>query len=512
MDKTELLERLTKAGVMSTSDAVRAYNKPVHRKSRAYTAAQITRLTDSWTVTPKPADVDIKAGLKILVARSREQAQNNDYVRRFLSLCKTNVVGQQGIVMRPRSKDSDGSLDKDANAAINKAFLRWGRYGSPEVTNTQSLKMIERQFISTVMQDGEVLMLRHFGWDGNDSKYAVQFLDAQAMPVDYDRKLNNGNVIKMGVEFNKWRKPVAYHLMTDNVSDHYLYQSNKYQRIPAEMIFHRFLPDFIWQSRGVPAITSAMMRMNMLNGYEEAELVAARVGSSKMGFFVDSPEGGQYTGDGEKDDEGNYITDADPGSFERLPNGVQFQSWDPSHPTQAYKDFVKTTLRGIASGLGVNYNSLSNDLEGVNYNSLRQGAIDERAIWMQLQDWMIESFMTPLYEDWLTSSLFAGSIKINDRATLSPERFDKYATIEWQPRRWEWVDPYKQAQADKDSINARVKSISSVIRENGRDPEGVWAELAEDMDKLNELGIPPVIDGQTLENITNEDINNAEED
>jgi len=511
MDKTELLEKLTEAGIMSTADAVRAYNRPA-RKSRAYTAAQITRLTDSWTVSPKPADVDIKAGLKILVARAREQAQNNDYVRRFLSLCKTNVVGQQGIVMRPRSKDTDGTLDKAANTAINKAWLKWARYGTPEVTGTQSLKMIERQFISTVMQDGEVLMLRHYGWEGNESRYAVQFLDAQAMPVDYERKLSNGNVIKMGVEFDRWRKPVAYHLLTDILSDYYIYQGNKYQRVPAEMVFHRFLPDFIWQSRGVPAITSALMRMNMLNGYEEAELVAARVASSKMGFFTDSESGGQYVGDGEKDTEGNYISDADPGTFERLPNGVSFQSWEPNHPTQAYKDFVKTTLRGIAAGLGVNYNSLSNDLEGVNYNSLRQGAIDERAIWMQLQDWMIESFMTPIYEDWLKSSLFAGVIKINDRATLSPERFDKYADIEWQPRRWPWVDPAKESKANTDSINYRFKSLSDVIREQGRDPESVWAELADDMEKLKGLGIPIITSDTTPSEFADEETIDAKDD
>lgn len=491
MIKPDILARLVDGGIMSPNEAIRSHNNPT-RKKRSFTAAQTTRLTESWTNTPKPADVDIKAGLKSLVARSRDQAQNGDYMKRFLSLCKTNIIGANGIILRPRSLDNNNTLDKDANEAISNAWDRWGKYGSPDVTGTYSWRMIQRQAVENLMRDGEILIIEQFGWKGNPFNYGLQFIDSQALPVDYDRKLNNGNVIKMGVEFNEWRKPVAYHIeITAALKDSYSHSGRFFQRIPAEFVIHRFLPEYAWQSRGIPAVTTALLRMNMLKGYEEAELMASRVASSKMGFFVDSADGGKYVGDGEQDAEGNYITDAEPATFERLPAGVDFREWNPTHPTTAYKDFVKATLRGISSGLGVNYNSLSNDLEGVNYNSLRQGAIDERAIWMQLQDWMIETFTGPIYESWLKMALLSGEIKIYGTAKLRAENIEKYMRVEWQGRRWPWVDPAKEMKANVDSIDNRLKSISEVIREQGRDPDAVWKELAEDFEKLKALGLTP---------------------
>jgi capsid protein len=50
----------------------------------------------------------------------------------------------------------------------------------------------------------------------------------------------------------------------------------------------------------------------MLNGYLEAEIVGARVGASKMGFFT-SPDGDGYVGDGEYEDTFNPTMNAQAG-------------------------------------------------------------------------------------------------------------------------------------------------------------------------------------------------------
>ena len=55
------------------------------------------------------------------------------------------------------------------------------------------------------------------------------------------------------------------------------------------------------EHRGVSLIATSMANVKMLNGYLEAEIVAARVGASKMGFFT-SPDGDGYVGDGEYED------------------------------------------------------------------------------------------------------------------------------------------------------------------------------------------------------------------
>lgn len=472
----------------------RGYIKPEEAKTRkrSFSGAAIGRLTASWTTTPKPVDADIRSGLRVLRARSREQSINNDYVRRFLGLVKSNVVGPSGIILQARNIDNNGKLDSLANTAIEEAWQEWGEYGKPDVSGCMSWVDIQRLFIETIVKDGEVLMMKHRNWKENQFGYALSFIDVECLDVENNQTLSNGNVVKMGIELNKYRRPVAYHLLvTDASQEDYTLQGKKYQRIPADRIIHRFLPESVWQTRGFPWMASALLRMNMLNGYEEAELVAARVGSSKMGFF--ESENGETYG-GEEDADGNVVTEAEPGTFEMLPQGVKFNAWDPSHPTSAFGDFVKVILRGIASGLGVSYFSLANDLEGVNYSSARVGSLEDREAWKALQNWMVDCFCKPVFAEWLQFALLRESIKVADKP-LKASRYDKHKRVSWQPRRWAWVDPQKDMNAATTAIDHNIRSTSDVIREQGRDPEEVWQEIKRERDRWKELQIEPASAG-----------------
>ncbi|MCK7513853.1 MAG: ATP-dependent Clp protease proteolytic subunit [Desulfobacterales bacterium] len=66
-------------------------------------------------------------------------------------------------------------------------------------------------------------------------------------------------------------------------------ESCTYARIPAEQILHTFITERINQPRGVPWMHSAMTRLNNLGAYEEAEIVAARIGAAKMEATTGSP-------------------------------------------------------------------------------------------------------------------------------------------------------------------------------------------------------------------------------
>ncbi len=81
------------------------------------------------------------------------------------------------------------------------------------------------------------------------------------------------------------------------------------------------------------------------------------------------------------------------GSFEQLPSGVDFKTFDPSHPTQQFETFVKTILRQVASGLNVPYNELANDLEGVSYSSLRQSVLEAREYYKFMQKFFSTTFI-----------------------------------------------------------------------------------------------------------------------
>lgn len=473
---------------------------------RSYSGAKLGRLTASWTTQPKPADGDIRQGLRVLRARSRELAQNNDYAVRFLKVLRSNVIGPKGIVYQARAKDGD-RLDQTANQALELAWTEWGKYGSPDVTGCHSWRSIQELYVSTLARDGEVLIIRHNNWRRNRFRYALEFVDVEALDVELNQDLGSGRSIRMGIEFDRYRRPVAYYLLTPNAAqDCYTYGAKKYTRVAAENVIHRFLPESAWQSRGVPWTASTLVRMNMLGGYEEAELVAARVASAKMGFF-ETEGGGEYVGEGE-DENGDIITEAEPGTFETLPEGVKFSSWDPSHPNGAYSDFVKSCLRGVASGLGLSYHTLANDLEGVNYSSARVGAQEDRELFKGLQEWIVESFVDLVFQEWLENALLSG-IQLPNGGTLSPQKIAKYRAASWQPRRWAWVDPQKEMNAAIMAVDNRIRSVSDVIREQGKDPEEVWTEIAAERRRMEELEITPASAGFFMPDETAEGADDA---
>jgi len=446
---------------------------------RSFDAASVGRLLADWGTTSKTADEEIRSGLNNLRARSRELCRNNDYAKKFQSLLAMNVVGPTGIGIQIKALAKSGEgFDTAANAKIENAWLNWCKKENASVTRKQSFADMQRLFIQSVARDGEILIRKVRGFD-NPFRFALQFLE----PDYLDHNLNqtmNGNRVKMGVELNAWGEPVFYHLLTAHPGDTtYTWAGTLRDRIPASDIIHAYVMDRPEQTRGIPWMHSAMVRLNMLGRYEEAELVASRVGAAKMGFFT-SPEG--YGGDG-TDGDGNLVTEVTPGKFEALPEGVQFEKFDVDHPTTSFESFCKAVLRGAACGLNVSYNSLASDLESTSYSSLRQGVLEQRDAWKLLQAWTIDHFLTEVFSEWLPLAMLTGQVN------LPMAQIDRFNTPRWQPKRWAWIDPLKDMQANEKAVEKGFRTRTDIIGEQGGDLDDTFAQLKHEKDKAAELGL-----------------------
>lgn len=452
-------------------------------RRRGYDAGQDSRLLYSWITGQASADRDVRQALKRLRARSRDLADNNDYARRFLQVLENNVVGPDGVRLQARAKRPDGRLDEPDNALIEDRFKQWAKRGVCTVDGRHSLNSAARLVLRSCARDGEVLVRLVRGRPaGNRHGIALQIIESDQLDFDYWATARNGNEIRMGVEIDRFSRPVAYYLLPYHPGDDVMRRgATERERVPAEDVVHVYRPDRSSQTRGVPWIASAIMRLKMLGGYEEAELVAARTASAKMGFFV-SPDGEA----GPQEDvtkDGDHITDAQPGSFERLAAGEDFKPFDPQHPTTAFDGFVKALLRGTSAGLGVSYHALSNDLSEANYSSLRQGALEDRDAWRTLQSWLIECFYEPVYAAWLEMAIVSGALP------LPFSRLDKFRSVEWQPRGWQWVDPLKEVNAHKIAVEQGFKSRRQIVAETGKDFEAVVQEIAADNDLAAKNGV-----------------------
>ena len=453
-------------------------SKPVRKQParRQYSAAKIDRLTSSWTTTQQSINKDLEAGGKLLRTRARDLTINNDYARKYMQMVVSNVVGSKGINLQVKSKTSKGKLNVKANRQVEQGWKEWMMARNCAWDGRLNFVEMQRLFIESAARDGEVLVRLI----SDDSKFGfkMQFLDINRLDENLNKDLGNGALIRMGIESDVTGRPVAYHIA--KTLDTVLTMGVLFERVPASNIIHAFIGERPEQIRGATWLASAMSRMQMLGAYEEAELVAARVGASSMGFFT-SEAGDSFVG--EEDDEGNLIREAEPGIFEQLPAGTSFTAFDPTHPTSAFKDFNKAILRGISSGLGVAYNSLSSDLEGVSYSSIRSGTIEERDQWRVKQNWMIAHFMQPIYEKWLSFQLLTNTL--GQDMTM----FDALMDIRWQAKSWNWVDPLKDIQANIAAINAGIKTSSEVIAEQGGDIEDIYDQLAYEQELAKEKGL-----------------------
>lgn len=471
-------------------------SRPTKRRRvvRKYSAAQTGRLFQDWSSNNNSGDSEIQSALELLRNRSRDLAQNNEYAKRFLNLCKTNIVGHRGIIFQSKSRDDNGEMDKEANRLIELHYRKFCKRANCTVTGQSTMIDVLNLAIESTMRDGEILIRMVQPWKYNPYMIALQLIEADHLDVSFNAVLKNGNKIVMGVEKNKWSRPVAYHMLKDHPGDtiNGAYRRVERQRIPAEEIIHFFIPERVNQTRGVPWLVSSAARCKMLDGYEEAELIAARTAASTMGWFV-NPD--NEFGDDDEDDEKKETIDetfeAEPGTFRQAPEGFDLKMFDPNHPNAAFPDFEKSILRGIAAGWNVSYHSLANDLENINLSSVRHGEMVDRDHWKVIHTRCIDHILTPVFENWLTNFLSTGL------TVLPLRKYDKFNSPAWMPRGWHRVDPDKESKANTRDIANHQKSMFQAAVEKGQDLEEIFQDNAKAIELAEENGLElHIFDGE----------------
>jgi lambda family phage portal protein len=458
--------------------------QPVIRRRNFFSAADQSRLTADWIRTSiNSADQELWTDLRLMRGRSRELGRNSWVGARFLQIVATNVIGKPGITpwIRIPKKRGGGAINEVLSDSIEDAFRKWSRPEYCSADGKLSWRGAQRLAIRTEAQDGEYIIQKVYPKD-NPFAFALKFIDADQMDhTFFIERLPNGNEIRMGVEINPDGKPVGYYVWNHHPSEWTSIPKER-KRIPAEDVVHAHLLNRIGATRGFPWMAPAMFDTNMLRGYQEAEVTAARTAAAKMGFFT-SETGEEYTGEKVNDD-GSVAIEAQAGTFETLPAGMSFTAWDPQHPNGNMGGFMKTVLRNVASALGVSYHNLANDLEGVNYSSGRLGELADRDVWRELQAHTVESFCCPIFKDWLRMAVLSGQI------SLGGYSFDDVIdSMEWKARGWDWVDPYKDTQAKVLGIQNGLETITSVLAEQGRDIEDVVEERKTEVEMFKAAGV-----------------------
>lgn len=439
--------------------------QPTHK--RTLLSILNSKYHTDWIATHTSLDAEMKHNLKGIRAKCREIAYTNNYIRRYIALCETNIIGQNGITLQPQARFSNGDLDNYANKVIADAFYDWGVKKLCDVTSQMTYVELLKMIVRSVITDGEIFVLILRG-DYNKYGITLQLIPADLVDDSYNvDRTAQGTTIIMGIEKNLTGKPLAYYINQPYVGR---------VRIDAADMIHIYRKERLDQTRGLPWFLSSLSTLRHLDKYIEAEVIASRVAAAQMGVI--ETEAGEYVGDALID--GATVMDVEPGVWRTLLPGQKFTQFSPDHPNLSFAEFSKGLLRDIAAGLGVSYNSLVSDLESVNYSSLRQGALEDRAMWQTLQQWIIDTLLNRVYEEWLKMAL-------TTRALTLREGLDYYNKPAWYPRRWDWVDPVKDITAVKMAIELGIKSRTQVLAELGYDIQEVYEQLKAEQNLYSDI-------------------------
>jgi len=285
---------------------------PGMRAAADYEAAAMTRRTAGWSPVVSDVNTLVFRNADTLRSRSRDMVRRNPWATNALDAFVGNCIGT-GI--KPQSLHTDAKLREQIQAL----WLRWT--DEADATGLTDFYGLQALACRSVMEAGEcfIRLRPRLPKDGLSIPLQLQLLEAEHLPTNETRKLENGNYIRAGIEFNGIGKRVAYHLYREHPGDALNpMASTELVRVPAESVLHLFRPIRPGQLRGQPWLTQVLIKLYELDQYDDAELVRKKTAAMFAGFVTKNAPEDVLVGEGAADTTGVALAGLEPGTLQVL--------------------------------------------------------------------------------------------------------------------------------------------------------------------------------------------------
>ena len=439
--------------------------------------AMAKRRLRGWNPPLENINALVASGGPRLLARSRELVVTNGYAANACEAFAANLVGD-GI--KPSSLVEDGEL----RDRIQRLWLAWTDEADADgLTDFYGLQaMVAREMF--VAGECFVRLRPRRAEDGLRVPLQLQLLQSEMLPFDRTGTAANGNRIRCGIEFDAIGRRVAYHFRRRHPGDSTDHGDviPETVRVPAEDVLHVFRPIDAGQLRGLPHVAPAMVRLYLLDQYDDAELDRKKTAAMFAGFITKTAPEEPLMGEVEPGEDGTGIASLEPGTLQVLLPGEDVKFSTPADVGGGYEAFQYRTLLNIAASVGLPYHLVTGDVRQANYSSLRAELVEFRRRASQLQHGVIAfQLCRPVWRRWLEAAVLAGELEPGDLAGALP--------VQWIPPRWDWVDPLKDIQAQLLAIEAGLLSRRKAVEATGYDIEEIDRENAADRDRAEALGL-----------------------
>jgi lambda family phage portal protein len=433
----------------------------------------------------------IETANPILRERIRGMVRNFPPFVRAINAHSAFVVGK-GARFQSMVTTKDGQIDGRRRRFIEDKFRRWMDKAS--VDGQSHFYDLQRMAIKQKLETGEFFCSFRKPKKRNRHPLALQFIEPDRILGGIDVKPNRGSsVVWQGIEFDPNTGEIyGYYVQNKDWPQKYEYEI---RFIPQEQMIHGYEPYRPDQLRGVSQFAPAIILAETMGDYIGAELDAAKMNSMWVAF-VQSPDPRSFQAGfnqqfdtmfkGSPETRRDDIESWQSGQVGYLrPGETMTLAASPQRVTDSFDRFTRFVLRMVASVIGLPYEVLSGDYQGINYSTARMSRQDYNLILEPERFWIERKFNRPVFNEWLKYQYLMDPSSLPGYL-MDPSHYEKAL---WVPAGMPSPDPLKEGKADMDDVNAGFRSPQQVILSHGDDPEQVLEEIATWQKQVEEKGV-----------------------
>lgn len=399
---------------------------------------------------------------------ARDMSRNNPLAK---GLLKTEMLGVVGDGVKIQARTDDDMWNNEAELLWKEEMIKQpcdisGRFNFDKLLKTAYM---------SYRRDGDFFVVLH-----DDVLEAVE---GDNIGTPTGKSAQNFEIVN-GVAFSKKTgRVIGYYI---GKSDSYGYiQPDSYKTFTIDKIAHIFDPDRFTFSRGEPALTSSIDFIDKLCDYVDAELVAAKVNACFTMFVSQkdeyAPDG--YTAgissDGTDPITGSRLEKIEPGTIIYGQPGESAAGIGNTRPGSLFDPFVLRMLMFIGRPLCMPLMLVTQDFGGATFMNARIAYQKAQEQWKDQQSNIIMPFVDRVWRWKIDQWIRQGAL------TDKPDKYRNDILC----ARWPYVDPSREAEADRQQLENRTTTRTLICARQGEDFSEIVSQLAAEEKTLIDSGL-----------------------
>jgi len=438
-------------------------------RQNAFEGAGVGYRNSQSSLLTGEADTLAARELLNLQMRSHHAIRNNGYAK---SASIRYVTALNSI--KVNWKDNKGNAHPLMQSLWDEFAANPNLDGYGTLDNTQSI------WNYSMFSSGNAFTRMLIRRSGNSNKVPLklQTIPSELHNVFYMGK-NSEEITRNGITFVD-SKPTIYYFRKGIYEQQWYQVNNTFPQVevPADEILHMFIRENAGQWLGIPSLASILMPLYELDELTDAT-IAKQKAAQAIAWIVENtnplnmtPVGSPVTVK-DKNQNDKIVFKAAGGSTQYLNKGEKINFYQSTDIGANLPVLVKSELHRISAAVGIPYHTLTGDLDGLNFSSIRAIGIELR----NRLEYIHHFYTIPLGLNPLTgyfkSLAVLGSKKV---ANASPS---------YQLPRWYGVDELKDTQADLLEVQNGMATLQSKLDER----HTTFEEIIADRTKIKDAGL-----------------------